>query len=84
LVSFEQLKDAVIHGTASDIEFTTLEALKVFSLCHDLYIKIRILKKRELNDKNDDYKLQVVPMISLTFLFYFFAPISIPSMSNDV
>jgi hypothetical protein len=27
-----QLKDAVIHGTASDIEFTTLEALKLIVL----------------------------------------------------
>ena len=27
-----QLKDAVIHGTGSDIEFTTLEALKLLVL----------------------------------------------------
>ena len=27
-----QLKDAVIHGTASEIEFTTLEALKLVVL----------------------------------------------------
>jgi hypothetical protein len=27
-----QLKDAVIHGTASDIEFTILEALKLIVL----------------------------------------------------
>ena len=27
-----QLKDAVIHGTASDIEFTILEALKLLVL----------------------------------------------------
>ncbi len=32
IVFYPQLKDAVIHGTASDIEFTTLEALKLIVL----------------------------------------------------
>jgi hypothetical protein len=32
MASAIQLKDAVIHGTASEIEFTTLEALKLLVL----------------------------------------------------